>query len=98
MQIEPRVRSLGQEGPLEEEMAAHSSFPAWRIPWTEEPSGLQSMGDKELDMIETISVQSICWTFLPLAFAYTDHFTWNSFIYLTIKQMFIGQLICAKHR
>ena len=77
-----QIRSLGQEDPLEEEKATHS---AWRIPWTEEPGGLQSMGHKELDTSETISTQSICWTFLPLAFAYTDHFTWNSFIYLIIK-------------
>ena len=34
----------GQEGPLEEEMATHCSILAWRIPWTEEPGGLQSMG------------------------------------------------------
>ena len=39
-----RIRSLGQEGPLEEDMATHSSTLAWRIPWTEEPGGLQSMG------------------------------------------------------
>ena len=38
------VRSLGQEDPLEKEMAIHSSILAWRIPWTEEPGGLQSMG------------------------------------------------------
>ena len=38
------VQSLGQEDPLEEEMATHSSILAWRIPWTEEPGGLQSMG------------------------------------------------------
>ena len=37
------VRSLGQEDPLEEEMAAHSSILAWEILWTEEPGGLQSM-------------------------------------------------------
>ena len=37
------VRSLGQEDPLEEEMAPHSSTLAWRIPWTEEPGGLQSV-------------------------------------------------------
>ena len=37
------VRSLGQEDPLEEEMATHSSILAWRIPWTEEPRGLESM-------------------------------------------------------
>ena len=37
------VQSLGRENPLEKEMATHSSILAWRIPWTEEPSGLQSM-------------------------------------------------------
>ena len=36
--------SLGQEGPLEKEMATHSSILAWKIPWIEEPGGLQSMG------------------------------------------------------
>ena len=40
----------GQEDPLEKEMATHSSILAWRIPWTEEPSRLQSMGSEELDM------------------------------------------------
>ena len=38
------VRSLGQEDPLEKEMATHSSIHAWKIPWTKEPGGLQSMG------------------------------------------------------
>ena len=38
------VQSLGWEDPLEKEMAIHSSVLAWRIPWTEEPGGLQSMG------------------------------------------------------
>ena len=38
------VASLGQEDPLEKEMAPHSSILAWRIPWTEEPGGLQPMG------------------------------------------------------
>ena len=39
---ETKVRSLGQEDPLEKEMAIHSSTLAWRIPWTEEAGGLQS--------------------------------------------------------
>ena len=47
---ETQVWTLGQEDPLEEGMATYSSILAWRIPWTEEPSGLQSMGHKELDM------------------------------------------------
>ena len=41
---ETRVQSLGWEDPLEKEMATHPSIPAWRIPWTEEPGGLQSTG------------------------------------------------------
>ena len=41
---ETQVRSLGQEDPLENGMATHSSILAWRIPWTEELDGLQSMG------------------------------------------------------
>ena len=45
---ETQVQSLGWEGPLEKEMAAHSSVLAWRITWTEEPGGLQSMGLREL--------------------------------------------------
>ena len=43
---ETRVRSLGWEDPLEKEMATHSSTLAWRIPWTEEPGGLQSTGSQ----------------------------------------------------
>ena len=43
---ETRVRSLGQEDFLEEEMATHCRILAWKIPWTEEPSGLQSMGSQ----------------------------------------------------
>ena len=41
---EIQIRSLGQEDPLEKEMATHSSILAWEIPWTEEHVGLQSMG------------------------------------------------------
>ena len=42
------VQSLGPEDPLEKEMATHSSILAWRIPWTEEPGGLQSMGSQRV--------------------------------------------------
>ena len=43
-----RVRSLGWEDPLEEGMATHSTILAWRIPWTEEPGRLQSMGSQRV--------------------------------------------------
>ena len=45
---ETRVQFLGREDPLEKEMATHSSTLAWRIPWTEEPGGLQSMGSQRV--------------------------------------------------
>ena len=50
--LETQVRSLGQEDPLEKEMAAHSSILAWRIPGTEETGGLQTQGCKESERTE----------------------------------------------
>ena len=52
---EIQVQSLRQEDPLEKGMATHSSILAWRIPWTEKPGGLQSMGRKESDMTEALT-------------------------------------------
>ena len=46
---ETRVRSLGQEDPLEKEMATHSSILAWKTPWTEEPGRLQSIGSQRIE-------------------------------------------------
>ena len=54
------VRSLGREDPLEKEIAIHSSILAWRIPWTEELGGLQSMGRKELDTTERLHFHFHC--------------------------------------
>ena len=45
---ETQVQSLGQEDLLEKGKATHSSMPAWRIPWTEEPGGLQSLGSQRV--------------------------------------------------
>ena len=45
---ETQVQSLGREDPLEKEMTTHSSILAWRISWTEEPGGLQSMGPQRV--------------------------------------------------
>ena len=55
-----QIRSLGQEDPLEEEMATHSSILAWRITWTEEPRGIYSVGSQlfghnSLDTTERLS-------------------------------------------
>ena len=46
---ETRVRSLGWDDPLEKEMATHLSTLAWKIPWTEEPNRLQSMGSQRVE-------------------------------------------------
>ena len=51
---ETRIRSLGQEDPLEKERATHSSTLAWKIPWTEEPCTLQSMDSQESDTTEQL--------------------------------------------
>ena len=45
---EMQVQSLGREDPLEKGVATHSSILAWRIPWTEEPGGLQSVGSQRV--------------------------------------------------
>ena len=45
---ETQARSLGREDPLEKEMATHSNIFAWRIPWTEEPDGLQTIGSQRV--------------------------------------------------
>ena len=55
---ETQVRTLGQEDPLEKEMTAHSSILAWRIPWTEEPGGLQSIGSQREDTTERLSTEA----------------------------------------
>ena len=49
---ETQVQSLGQEDPLEEGTATHSSILAWKIPWTEKPGGLQSIKSQESDTTE----------------------------------------------
>ena len=53
-----QVQSLSQKDPLEWEMATCSSILAWRIPWTEEPASLQSLGLKESDMTEQLSTHT----------------------------------------
>ena len=52
---ETRVQFLGREDPLEKELADHSSVLAWRIPWTEEPGRLQSMGSQGSDKTERLN-------------------------------------------
>ena len=81
------VRSLGQEYPLEKEMATHSSTLAWEIPWTEEPDRLQSMRSKrvEHDLVTKPPPRITYFLFLSLCFGWHFvgwRFTW--FYYLLI--------------
>ena len=50
-----QVQLLGREDPLEKGMATHFNILVWRVPWTKEPGGLQSMGLQELDMTERLT-------------------------------------------
>ena len=56
--LETQVRYLGQEDPLEDEIATYSSILAWRIPWIEEPGGLQLMESQRVESTEQLSIYS----------------------------------------
>ena len=89
---ETQVQSLGQEDPLEEEMATHSSILTWEILWTEEPGGLQSMVlQKKSDMIQrlnnddTYSIILPHLTRMPLPRVLTNLYIIYKFVKLMIK-------------
>ena len=65
---ETRVQPLGQEDPLEKEMATHSGILAWKIPWTEEPDRLQSMGSQRVGQAERLHFHFILITIRSLLF------------------------------
>ena len=67
------VRSLGREDPLEKEMAIHSSTIAWKIPWTEEPGRLQSMGSQRVGRDGATSL--------------TSYITWASLLAQRLKRL-----------
>ena len=67
---ETRVWSLGGEDPLEKGMTTQSGIVAWRIPWTEEPGGLQSMGSQELDTTERLTLWRNSAVILWVIFSY----------------------------
>ena len=87
---ETRVRSLGREGPLEKEMVTHSSILAWRIPWTEEPGGLQSTGSQRVGHDWATSLH-----FSLLAILWNSAFKW---VYLSFSPLpftsFLFSAIC----
>ena len=90
---ETQVQSLGQEDPLEEEMVTHSSILAQRIPWTEEPDGLQSMGSQGVrhDRVTNTLVHSI--VIFPLLFKiYNSFFT----VKCALHPTFIGSMFSTR--
>ena len=73
---ETRVQPLGWEDPLEKEMATHTSTLAWKIPWTEERDGLQSMGSQKLDTTERLHF---------LSFIEKDREAWHAAVHGVTK-------------
>ena len=70
--LETWVRSLGQEDPLEEEIATHSNILTWKIPWTEEPGRLQSLGSKRVG--HNLATNTYTWKGTPLCVGDLLHF------------------------
>ena len=65
------VRSLGQEDPLEKEIATHFSILAWRIPWTEEPGGLQSTGSQSWTRLSDFTFTLLSLSLINFTLFYT---------------------------
>ena len=83
------VLSLGQQDPLEKGMAIHSSILAWRIPWTEEPSGLQSMGSQRVGHDWSTNT----FTFFPWIILIVH---WQPFVIMTEELWEISK--CSNHQ
>ena len=75
---ETQVQFLGQEDPLEKEMATHSSILAWRIPWTDKPGGLQSMGLQESDTTEQLNHHHLSLAAAAVEFTPKPVVVWSS--------------------
>ena len=79
---EIRVQSLGQEDPLEMEMATHSSILAWKAPWTEEPGGLQSVGSQRVrhDWVTNTCIMLKVLYMFPYKYkVFTVFYSWNAY-------------------
>ena len=103
---EMQVQSLGEEGPLEKEMATHSSILAWKIPWTDVPRGLQSMGSQRVRQnLATKSPQTLmtmtvfyCSVYICIlgprfCFIHTSDVSNTEYIYIYIKLQYFGHLM-----
>ena len=93
-----RVPSQGQEDPLDEGMATHSSILAYRIPWTEEPDGFQSKVSQKLDMTERLSTHALLFQLLSISFFIIVYFgskisvwffTYDFYVFLKLLILFM---------
>ena len=75
------IGSLGREDPLKKEIATHSSILAWRIPWTEEPGGLQSMGSQRAIHNCTYIESLLCQTLIQAVFLAVSFFCVCGFLF-----------------
>ena len=88
------VRSLGWEDPLEKEMATHSSILAWRIPWTEEPDGLQSMGSQRVGHNWATSQDRNTEGLKIWATLEDGKFTFSKYYFIKFINIFLWVLFC----
>ena len=103
-QCRRQVHSLGWEDPLEKEMATHSSILAWRIPWTEEPGGLQSTGSQrvEYSWVTSLSFFLSLTTYCGYTWFYTSVF-FHSLLtvcvddFLSLLYVFLYQWAFSSH-
>ena len=99
---ETQVWSLGQEDPLEKGMANHSSLLAWKIPWTEEPGGLPSMGSHRVghdwsDLAATTLTYCLTLRVCGCFWIYSIHFNVSHFIFILILYHFTYSLRILQH-
>ena len=78
------IQSLGQEDPQEMEMATHCSILAWRIPWTEEPGGLQSMRLQRTGHTWATKQQQLYFSLVLTTFSHTSYFYWLCLLFISL--------------
>ena len=94
------VWSLGWEDPLEKEMATHSSILAWRIPWTEEPGGLQSMGTQSVrhDQAHMHAHAGWCWQSFALLCAWWHRSSLCLHLHVAVFPLSISILVFSSYK
>ena len=92
---ETQVQSLNWEDPLEKGIATHSSILAWRIPWTEEPGGLQSMGSQNLDTTEQVTLTRDLWWPVSQPATHSDFSHTELCVPCELRPSYLKEIPCA---